>query len=99
MRGCRRRTSRATPRRCTRCGTRSSAPELLDLGRIGVELAAPQLLERRRGQLLVAAPVALELLVVDLLEVEQRVVRALGGADQLVQLELDRGGVAVLRVL
>jgi hypothetical protein len=41
----------------------------------------------------------LELLFLDLLQVEQRVVRALRGADQLVELDLDRRGVAVLRVL
>src|ERR1044072_7982587 len=47
----------------------------------------------------VVAPVARELLILEVLEIEQRVVRALGRADQLVELDLHRLGVAVLRVL
>jgi hypothetical protein len=38
--------------------------------------------------MLVDPQVALQLLLVERLEVEQRVVRALGGADQLVELDL-----------
>jgi hypothetical protein len=40
-----------------------------------------------------------ELLALELFEIEQRVVRALRGPDQLVELDLDRFGVPVLRVL
>src|SRR2546421_8481383 len=89
---------RPTSPRCASCG-RSSLSESLELRRIGVELARAQLLSRRGGKLRVAAQVTLELLVFELLEVEQRIVRALGGADELVQLDLDRLGIAVLRVL
>src|ERR1051325_350545 len=77
----------------------SPFPEVLDLGRVGVELAVAQFLASYPGERRVVAPVARELLILEVLEVEQRVVRALGRADQLVELDLDRLGVAVLRVL
>src|SRR5688572_12874584 len=95
---CRQAKCSSTWRQCAGCGV-LFLPEFLDFRRVGVELAVVQLAARRGRKPPVAAPVLLEALVVDVLQVEQRVVRALGGADQLVELELDRLGVAVLRVL
>src|SRR5215210_1212441 len=97
-RACRPGRSPPTSPRCASYG-RSSLSESLELRRIGIELAGAQLLSRHGGELRVAALVTLELLVLELLEAEQRIVRALGRADELIQLDLDRLGIAVLRVL
>src|SRR5262245_37798039 len=83
-----------TRRRWASCGA-SRWDRLLDVGRVGVELAGAQLLARRRGQLLVALQVCLQLSFLEALEVEDGVMRALRGADQLVELDLDRRGIAV----
>src|ERR1700704_1747164 len=48
-----------------------------------------------RSDRLVLFQIRLELRLVELLEVEDRVVRALRRADQLVELDLDRRGVAI----
>jgi glutamate-ammonia-ligase adenylyltransferase len=62
-------------------------------------LAVGEALARRGGELLVAAQVLAQLLLVELFEIEDRVMSALGGADQLVELDLHRHRVAVLGVL
>src|ERR1051325_3608134 len=87
-RACRPSRSRRTPMPCASSGG-SPFPEVLDLRRVGVELPGAQLVERDPRERGVVAPVAVELLVLEVLEVEQRVVRALGRADQLVELDLD----------
>src|SRR5687767_5399748 len=73
--------------------------EILDLRRVCVQLAALELVARSGRKRLVAAAVARELFFLEILQVEQRVVRALRGTDQLVELELHRLGIAVLGVL
>lgn len=71
----------------------------LDLGRAGVGDAAPEAVSRPTGDLLVRRLEAIELGLGELLEIEEGIVRAVDRTDQLVELELDRGAVSVLRVL
>src|SRR4051812_14961242 len=72
---------------------------LLDLRHIRVAEPAAQLPARLFGNLVIARADVVELLLLELFEVEQHVVATLREADQLVELHLDRFGVAVLRVL
>ena len=65
----------------------------------GVGNPPAQLLARLLGDLAIARLDAVELLVLELLEVEQHVVPALREPDQLVELHLDRLRIAVLGVL
>src|SRR5260370_23472858 len=78
------------------------ALELVDLvpdfGDIRIPLPAPELLARFLGDLAVALADAVELLLLELLEVEQHVVPALGKADQLGELDPDRLDLPVPRV-
>src|SRR3954470_3336260 len=100
MPGCLRNRCARTLQRWSTCG---ALPwpwrRVLDVRGVGVEAPALQALARLGREASVARAVLLKALVVDLLEVEECIVGALGGADQLVQLELDRGRIAVLRVL
>jgi hypothetical protein len=71
-----------------------SAVQPAGIRRVGIRLAALERTPRRSGQRHVAAPKRPQGLVVELFQVEQRVVRAPGGADQLVELDLHRFGIA-----
>src|SRR5262245_40218881 len=95
MRACRASRSRRTAPRSASCGRAFSA----DFGNVGIPAAAPQKLARLLGDRDVAALDLVELGVLELLEVEQRVVPALAQADQLVELDLDRLGIPVLGAL
>src|SRR5579871_5745711 len=96
-RACRPARSRRTSLPCASCG--SCSLRVLDLGGVRVELAARELGPRPRRQLAIARPVALQVILLELFEIEQRVVRTLRRPDQLVELDLDRFRIAVLRVL
>src|SRR3954468_8732958 len=98
MRGYPLRKSARTSKLCASSGA-SFLRQRLDLRGIGVELALVDLPARRGRERAVRLQVAIQELIVDLLEVEERIVRAARGADQLVELDLDRRGVPVLRVL
>src|SRR5688572_16076261 len=67
--------------------------------RTGVALAFAKLLARALGDLGVLAADFVELLLLELFEIEQRIVRTARRANELVELDLYRGAVAVLRVL
>ena len=68
---------------------RTSDP-LVSPARRRVLAARPQLVPRDLRHLLVVLAQAIELLVLELLEIEQRIVRALDGSNQLVELDLHR---------
>src|SRR5262245_15080120 len=72
---------------------------LPDVRTARVGAAALQLLAGLSRELSVTRLDVIELLLRELLEVEERVVRALDGPDQLVELEVHRLAVPVLRVL
>jgi hypothetical protein len=71
-------------------------PDILDPR---VRQAAGAVRPRLTGERAVARADAIELIVVELLQIEQRIVRSGHRADQLVELDLERIGVAVLRAL
>src|SRR5262245_56456347 len=72
---------------------------VLSLARRSVVLPLFQELARVPSQLLVALADAYQVVLLQLLEIQQRVLSAFDRTDQLVQLDLDRPAVAVLGVL
>src|SRR6185369_7027633 len=69
------------------------------VGRAGIPFAAADRLARCRGERPVLPAKLFQPLVLHLLQVQQRVVRALGRANELIELHLDGFGIPVLRVL
>src|SRR5688500_12375347 len=88
------------------CGPFAVSPALSDflapftyVGTSGITEALSQVLACFPGKITVRRPNPVELLLLQIFQIEQGVVRAFGDANEFVQLDLERLGVAILGVL
>src|SRR5688572_15924457 len=86
-------------RRCLLERVTKQSEGSLRLGRPRIFASTLHLRPRCGGERLILRPEGLEIVFIELFEVDQRVVRTLRRANELVQLHLDRLGVAVLSAL